>query len=191
MIFTISWWCGHCHILNAKVSDIVTQQWWKTLVFEESHLLKCRTSTPWVECELIIKSNNLNVAETWSSMFPSHLRNAETWDFVLCLWLENFEQQVRPNYKPINFRKWASRTIIDIILSPCLPHFRALFSPPKHVCKVSRISIAWPSESGTLPHAVISKVSLTAWLSLLSFVYESLVKSSLLKMVSPFSMQFY
>ena len=133
----------------------------------------------------------LNVAETWSSMFPSHLRNAETWDFVLCLWLENFEQQVRPNYKPINFRKWASRTIIDIILSPCLPHFRALFSPPKHVCKVSRISIAWPSESGTLPHAVISKVSLTSWLSLLSFVYESLVKYSLLEMVSPFSMQFF
>ena len=28
---------------------------------------------------------NVNVTETWSSMFLSRLRNAETWDFVLCL----------------------------------------------------------------------------------------------------------
>ena len=32
---------------------------------------------------------NVNVVETRSSMFPSQLRNAETWDFVLCLLLFN------------------------------------------------------------------------------------------------------
>ena len=76
-------------------------------------------------------------------------------------------------------------------------HFVLLFqlasklslSLQKMSARVFWIWMAWALEAGTLLRAVISNAFLIAWQSLFSFERGSLVRSSLLKMASPFSIQ--
>ena len=59
----------------------------------------------------------------------------------------------------------------------------------KFIASVLLILVTWELESGSFLQEVISNTSLTVRLSLFTFVSGSLVISSLLQMVSPFSMQ--